>query len=134
MANKKARRIPTPVFEPNVNTLKFSFKYLDLHNDKFSLNACTCEFWEALIREIHEYSQMAVDAFLDQNHQQRRHVIDFSETTEQLGFSHLDTEQLVFEESWQFQVGSNGPWRVSGFLVDDTFFIVWLDPGHRLYV
>jgi hypothetical protein len=23
--------------------------------------------------------------------------------------------------------------RVHGILLDDTFFVVWLDPGHKLY-
>lgn len=24
-------------------------------------------------------------------------------------------------------------WRVHGFVSDDTFFVVWLDPFHNLY-
>ena len=35
--------------------------------------------------------------------------------------------------AWQFALSSNEHGRVHGFLIADTFYLVWLDPDHRLY-
>jgi hypothetical protein len=127
----KRHRIPKVVVLENADTLQFSFKHLDLTNEKYPVGTCCATFWEALARRLHEYSAWTVDQFSDQNYAEHRHIIDFSETTE-TGFSHLDTEQLAYEEPWQFQVGDEG-WRVAGFLLNGTFYIVWLDYNHALY-
>jgi len=134
--SKKARspkryRIPKVRVLENANTLQFSFKHLDLSNDKYSVDACSAEFWASLARRLFDYSSWTVDQFLDPNHAEHRHLIDFSETSEP-GFWHLDTEQLAYEEPWQFQVGVEG-WRVAGFVLNETFYIVWIDYNHALY-
>jgi hypothetical protein len=127
----KRHHIPKVRVLENASTLQFSFKHLDLTNDKYPVDACCATFWAALARQLCDYSAWTVDQFIDQNHAEHRHVIDFSDTTE-TGFWHLDTEQLSYEEPWQFQVGDQG-WRVAGFLLNGTFFIVWLDYNHALY-
>lgn len=118
--------------------LKFSFKHLDTHNGKFCLNAakCTHEFWACLLQRMKEYSTWTVEEFRDQNNGlDRRHLIDFRETSEQNGFGTLDEENLGMEEAWQFSVKSAADciWRVHGILQDDTFYVIWLDPCHRLF-
>jgi hypothetical protein len=125
-------RIPPVVVQPNVATLQFSLKHLDTTNPKIPLDDCTKEFWVNLVREIHRYSQFTVDLFNDQNHEDRRHTIAFEETSEPDGFKQLDTDQLAYVQAWQFSIGRER-WRVAGFLLDDTFYIVWLDPNHALY-
>jgi hypothetical protein len=105
---------------------------LDSHNEKFPVDECTAEFWAALVKKIVEYSHWPVDVFEDQNHEDHRHIIDFSETNEPNGFAHLATDQLAYAPTWQFQVGVKH-WRVLGFLLEDVFYIVWLDPNHSLW-
>jgi hypothetical protein len=124
-------RIPKVRVIENANTLQFSFKHLDFTNEKYSADACCLAFWRDFSRKLCDYSSWTVDPFCDQNNEDHRHIIDFSETTE-TGFSHLDTEQLAYEEPWQFQVGTEG-WRVAGFMLNGTFYIVWIDYHHRLY-
>jgi hypothetical protein len=79
---------------------------------------------------------------MNQNNSAHRHVIDFDRTSERDGFiaaPGIDTDQLAFSEAWQFPVcpeSRHEPecfWRVHGFIVDDVFFVVWLDPDHKLY-
>ena len=130
-AKRRPRRIPKVRVLENADTLQFSFKHLDLTNQKYSVDSCCAVFWAALARKLCEYSTWTVDQFSDQNHADHRHVIDFSETTE-TGFWHLDTDQLAYEEPWQFQVGNEG-WRIAGFILNGTFYIVWLDYNHALY-
>jgi hypothetical protein len=121
-----------PIVQPDARTLQFSFKHLDINNQRFSVDSCTAEFWISLAKKIVEYSQWPVTLFEEQNNEDHRHIIDFTETCEPNGFSHLGTDQLAYVETWQFQVGI-GRWRVLGFLLDDVFYVVWLDPNHRLY-
>jgi hypothetical protein len=134
---RKHRKQPTkwaipPVVQPDARTLQFSFKHLDINNQRFSVDSCTAEFWIALAKKIVEYSQWPVALFEEQNNEDHRHIIDFTETSEPNGFSHLGTDQLAYVETWQFQVGEDR-WRVLGFLLDGMFYVVWLDPNHCLY-
>ena len=128
----KRPRIPPVVVQPNAATLQFSFKHLDSTNPRFPLEACSAEFWMSLILEIHRYSQWTVDMFNDQNNDDHRHILVFEETSEPDGFAQLDTEQLAYLEAWQFAVGVQH-WRVMGFILDNIFYVIWLDPHHALY-
>lgn len=131
--NGNRRGIPAPILKTNENTVKFSFKYLDATNPKFSIEECPVEFWQAFVLRLSVYSRLTVEIFLDQNNPDRRHLIDFSDTSEVDGFTNIDTEQLAYEEAWQFELDARYPWRVEGILVDDMFYVIWLDPSHRLY-
>lgn len=63
----------------------------------------------------------------------RSHPIEWEKTTQPNGFEHLNTqfrEQIV---AWQFTVSANQYGRIHGFWIDDVFYIVWIDPKHKLY-
>lgn len=125
--------IPRPLLAPNEKYIQFSFKHLDETNGKFLPQDCPHEFWPALMSRLKLYSHLTVEIFLDQNNPDRRHLVDFGQTTEPNGFTTLDTEQLSYEEPWQFDLITWRPWRIVGLLVDEIFYIIWLDHGHRLY-
>jgi hypothetical protein len=61
----------------------------------------------------------------------RCHPIKWEDTSEN-GFGLLNEEQLV-DTPYQFSISANKHGRVHGFLIDEVFYIVWLDPGHLLY-
>ena len=42
-------------------------------------------------------------------------------------------EQLRGEDAWEFEITRNEHGRVHGLLLDETFYIVWIDPDHNLY-
>ncbi len=84
-----------------------------------------------MLETIRDFSAWTVDQFCDQNNNERRHVISFAETTEQMGFP--VEEQLRDQEGWQFQLCREQCWRVHGILIGDTFYVVWLDARHSLY-
>jgi hypothetical protein len=135
MPNAENRRgqIPAPILPPARETLNFSFRHLDIHTDKFLISDCSEEFVRELLNTIREFSSWTVEQFCDQNNNEHRHVINFPDTTEPDGFHNLDVEQLAYHESWQFQLSQLKDWRVHGILIDDTFYVIWLDPNHRLY-
>jgi hypothetical protein len=73
------------------------------------------------------------------NNREFRHSFDFSGTTEPDGFRNLEDE-LREELPWQFAVcpdmpahQPHGAWRVYGFILQDTFYVVWLDTEHQLF-
>ena len=37
------------------------------------------------------------------------------------------------EDAWEFSLTANKHGRVFGFFVENVFYIVWLDPDHKLY-
>jgi hypothetical protein len=125
--------IPPPDIPPDQSTVQFSFKHLDFTNRKFQPTECSQAFWCALMSRLKVYSALTVEIFQDHRNPDRRHIIDFRETTEPNGFTSVDTEQLAWEEPWQFDLITTEPWRVAGLLVQNVFYIIWFDPEHRLY-
>ena len=124
--------IPAPIIQPELDSLRFSFKHLDLDSPKFSAAHCTQEFFHAFMAGVRDLSLWTIEQFCDQNNNEHRHIIWFPETTEPEGFP-VDREQLQYHECWQFQLCRDELWRIHGILIDDTFYVVWLDPNHQLY-
>lgn len=126
--------IPRPVIPDGKQPLYFSFKHLDIKCQKFHSDHCSPEFYLAFLNKLREYSGWTVENFTDSNNNDHRHIIDFSETTEPNGFAILkNNEQLEDSESWQFCLDKSSSQRVHGFILGDTFYVVWLDPNHNLY-
>jgi hypothetical protein len=59
----------------------------------------------------------------------RNHQIKFSDTSEPNGFKTLN-EQLKDKEAWQFEITKSIHGRVHGILIDDVFYVIWIDPCH----
>ena len=138
------RKIKRPNFTPsgkiqNKTTLdegflKFSFKYLDLHgNPKFSLSHCEGDYLDKLLCRLRDISGLPIEDFRWKRRDSvRSHPISWAETTEPEGFKHLNP-QLREEEAWQFQITKDIHGRIHGLLLEDIFFVIWIDPRHKLY-
>lgn len=125
--------IPLPQVPEGERPLKFSFKHLDTEHPKFHPKECSVEFHCALLDKVKEYSSWTVEAFCEANGNDRRHAIFFPDTTEKQGFALLADEQFADTECWQFCLQRDREWRVHGFVLEDTFYVVWLDEYHKLY-
>jgi hypothetical protein len=93
-------------------------------------------FFLELIIALHRYSTWPEEDFVNENNNEHRHRIWFPQTSEPEGFAGapgIDPDQLGFLEPWQFSICRESDWRVHGFIVDGTFYVVWLDPNHALY-
>ncbi|MEW6351604.1 MAG: hypothetical protein AB1646_21345 [Thermodesulfobacteriota bacterium] len=130
--DKKPRgNIPQKTYLEN-RYLAFSFKHLDLQaRGDFSLAHSKDGYAATLLERLRDVSSMTVDEFRG-NRSLRTHPIDWSKTSQPDGFAHLN-EQLRDEPAWQFQLTSNEHGRVHGLFVGNIFYVVWLDPDHRLY-
>lgn len=129
-----AETIPSVQPLPDADTLRFSFKHLDLTgNAKFSLTRCRDGYLKTLLERLRDLSRLTAKEFrTSRSSALRSHPIDFSETTEPQRF-HTLNEQLRSEQAWQFQLTANEHGRVHGILLLDTFYVVWIDPDHELY-
>lgn len=139
MGNKKRpRAIRPPVVPVDERCVRFSFEYLDLDHRRFHLRHCSKPYLDALLKAILRYQTITVDAFTHFDRREHRHPISFSDTSEPNGFGKIDPqrEELWTDAAWQFglrdSANPNPGWRVHGFLSDETFYIVWLDPVHAL--
>jgi len=145
--SKGKGNLPSPretLKELQNHSVAFSFKYLDIKsNEKFSPSGwfnrgewnleTSCKYIETLFERLKDVSSWNVDEFRgDKSKALRSHPISWPETSEPNGFIHLNS-QLQDEEPWQFQLSANEYGRVHGFMIDNFFYVVWLDPFHLLY-
>jgi len=133
---KRNEQIPAPrPADVDGKLLRFSFKYLDFGNANFIPSDCSHEYFCHLFRILNTLSDWRVGDFVDPHNNQHRHLIDFDNSTETNGFQLPEGDQMGYVEGWQFSVQPDVPHyqgRVHGALVDEVFFIVWLDEHHRL--
>ena len=123
-----------PPFEPPTDEvpLRFSFKHLDLTNPKFCTERCQQGYLLRFLGRLRDVCTISVREFkTNRSRSLKAHPLDFSRSSETDGFAHLN-EQLREEEAWQFEVTRNEHGRVHGLLIQDTFYIVWIDPDHLL--
>ncbi len=122
-----------PATATNKILLRFSFKFFD-HSDK---EVCPERFpdgyTQTLMQRLRDLSSWTVQEFIsNRSSALRAHPIEWNKTSRKDGFAHLNNEfgEMI---AWQFSVSSNEHGRVHGLLIDDTFYIVWLDCNHVVY-
>ena len=115
--------------------IRFSFRHLNFENEKFNVPAQErlANYMPQFLERLRDVSGMRLSEFrANKNRALRAHTHAWDDTTEPAGFAHLN-EQLQSCEPWQFCLSVNEHGRVHGLLVDDVFYVVWLDPDHKLY-
>jgi hypothetical protein len=112
--------------------ISFSCKYLDLEHRKFSINGRDFNYLSALLQRLKDLSSWQKLTLLTNGSKSLRcHPIDWDKVTES-GFGLPNEDELV-DKPYQFQLSSNEHGRVHGFFIDEIFYVVWLDPEHKLY-
>lgn len=127
-------RSPIPIpHVPLPTCIVFSFKYMDLGgNPKFHLGHAGDNYLGKLLERLKAVCAFQLQEFLSNRSESLRcHPIDFTTTSEPDGFPL--NEQLRQSPPHQFAISANEHGRVHGFLVGNTFYVVWLDPAHKLY-
>lgn len=112
--------------------ISFSFKYYQDRHEKFSCSQKLVNYWLTLIDRLKALSALSTQELLvNRSSSLRFHPIKWEDTSEN-GFGLKDEEQLV-DTPYQFSLSSNEHGRIHGFLINEVFYIVWLDPDHQLY-
>lgn len=113
--------------------IKFSFRFLDLNHPRFDPSLGNDGYLACLLERLRDVSDIRVSEFRSTKSKAlRAHKHDWDKTTEPNGFAHLNS-QLRDCEPWQFELTANEHGRVHGILLDEVFYVVWMDPKHQLY-
>jgi hypothetical protein len=125
----RTERVGVPA--PPDGYISFSFRYY-ARTRKFGVSDCVGAWFESLFDRLQALSSLQPqEVRSNRSNALRAHPIDFSRTSEPDGFSHLNPHLRSYEP-YQFQL-SKATGRVHGFFIELVFYVVWLDPHHRLY-
>jgi hypothetical protein len=132
------RRNPGPI-KSNAETLdpllRFSFKFLDLDHEVFHCRDRMPGYFLRLLERLRDLSSMPVHQLTNArpNTALRFHRIDWKDDRVSVKTVGIRGWEEYDESAWQFSISANEHGRVHGFLIDNVFYVVWLDPEHRLY-
>jgi len=114
--------------------LRFSFRFLDVSHPQFDIRPRGPEYFRLLLARLRELSALRVSEFRSTRSSMLRiHPIDFQDRRVSVPGFGIPGKADVDKRGWQFALSANEHGRVHGFLVEDTFFVRWLDPEHNLY-
>lgn len=117
---------------PN-DLLRFSFKFFDGADEALCPRAFPNGYTRTLMERLRDLSGWTVNQFESRyNKAVRNHKHDWQKTKRPNGFSNLN-EQFQAYPGWQFQLSANEHGRVHGLIIDNTFYVIWLDVDHNLY-
>lgn len=124
----KIKKSPVPS-----GILKFSFKLFDGSDEEVCPPAFANGYTQALMQRLQNLSSWMTSDFIGPCQKAvRNHRIDWNKTQRPNGFTNLN-EQFESYEPWQFSVSVNQHGRVHGIIIDDCFYIIWLDCNHVVY-
>ena len=129
---KKTGKIPLPKETSDVE-ISFSFKYISTKNIKFNYKQKKSKYFVTLIDRLTSLSCMTVKEIKTSRSKSIRfNPIDFSKSTvTESGFGLNDSDDIL-DESYEFSISANNYGRCHGFFIGKVFFLVWLDPDHKL--
>lgn len=130
--------------EDNPTNLVLSYKYLDKTSSKYCFelidDKMKSQFYDDFLKKMTEYCQYL--NFKKEISSNRRyassnhiHPIDWTDNKiKEKNFNCLDIELMkqIEGDCWQLGINNQG-FRIHGFFIENVFYIVWLDPCHKLY-
>ena len=120
---------PTPLAPARVS---FSFKHLQTNNCKFQYVHRETAYFAKLLDRLKHVCELTWQEMRTTHRESLRcHDHKWHETSEPNGFGLRG--QLADCKGWQFELTANEYGRVHGFFLDEVFYVVWLDPDHKLY-
>ncbi len=111
--------------------LRFSLHYLDHGHEAFNCGGTETSWFISLFDTLKEVSKLSLNELISQ----RQHYDAHQHEWEKLDYRYSLPEHLweqVEDSCWQFRL-SKSKGRIHGFVISNTFYIVWLDPHHNLY-
>ncbi|QLY79171.1 hypothetical protein [Clostridium intestinale] len=120
----------------NNEKIIFSFNFLDIDHKLFNLGSMEkrkvgiCSEWfVTLFDGLKEISNLTPNDLKSSKQHYGYHRHDWDELPAKFNFDKEFLEQI---DGVQFRISSSKG-RVHGFMVGNTFYVVWLDPYHNLY-
>ena len=137
---KKKKTLLSPYDEKKIQEhykerLSFSFCFFDRTREEFNCGGAESSWFIGLMDRLRDLSQLTISQFKDPATQERLRIHNHS--------WELVQDKLNLSEQWINQYAEDGRFyqisiskakgRIHGFMIENTFFIVWLDPDHNLY-
>ena len=139
---KRIKANPTPSETRRIEAAKslgglvrFSFKYFQDNHATYDPTDCKPGYFLSLLDRLRELSRLEMRSLQNRKADStiRFHRIDFTDKRVSSNGFGIPKCELFDEEAWQFSLTANEYGRVHGFVIEDTFFVVWFDPDHQLY-
>ncbi len=112
--------------------ISFSFHFLQLDHDKFTMKGKGFAYFQTLMDRLRLVCGMEKkELFANRSKTLRHHPIEWDATTEHC-FG-IQNEETIVEEPIQISLSANEHGRIHGFFIGNVFYIIWLDPDHKLY-
>lgn len=111
----------------------FSWRLFDRNHKLFNLGKTEASWFISLVDCLRDVSKLTVSEFRQQSKRRglRVHPHDWENASAKFNMTDEFFDQNE-ENCLQFSV-SKAKGRVHGILIDNIFYIVWLDPHHNLY-
>ncbi len=112
--------------------MRFSFVHFDREHEAFNCGGTKVGWFLDLLETIKHISNLTRIEFeyhQRQHYQVHRH--DWSKTSYKFDCLPPDLMEQIEDECYQFRL-STGSGRVHGFFIENTFYVVWLDPHHNM--
>ncbi|OXM15454.1 hypothetical protein [Paenibacillus herberti] len=112
----------------------FSWQFFDRHHELFNCGDIDSNWYLNCIEVLHNLSRMKISEF---KHEKtggpplRVHTHNWNKVSAKFNMKEELFDQIK-DDAYQFAL-SKRKGRVHGFLIENIFYIVWLDPHHNLY-
>jgi len=130
LETRSTRIAKTPV--DDTQKVSFNFKHLCTSHAKFCYSSCEKEYFQKLLSRLKDVSTWtAKELRTDHSKTLRSHQINFDSwgITER-GFN---LGEDIGDDAWQISISANAYGRIHGYFIANIFYIIWLDPEHKLY-
>lgn len=119
--------------EPRDEKIRFSFEFFDSSDSEMCPGSFPEGYVHKLMERLRHLSLWKLSEFQSTSSRSiRTHTHEWSNTARPDGYAHL-TEQHRDYPGWQFCLSANEYGRVHGFMIDNIYYVIWLDVNHRLY-
>jgi hypothetical protein len=124
---------PIKSTKPADEKVRFSFELFDGTDRPVCPEVFPEGYTQKLMERLCAVSQMKEQEFRAcKDKSLRAHTHEWNNTSRPNGFAHLN-DQLKDLQGWQFCLSANEYGRVHGLMIDNVFYVIWLDVNHALY-
>jgi len=116
--------------------VRFSFIYFNRYHELFTCGKASDGWFLVLFDHLKEISKLTKKEFLfnqryKNHYDAHQHDWDRHDETRRYPLPEGMFEQIK-DDCWQFRLSSSNG-RVHGFMIENVFYVVWLDPHHNFY-
>ena len=115
--------------------LRFSFQFYEPNHAILHCKDRHPEYFQSLLERMKTLCMMRVHDLSNAKPSSatRFHRIDWDRDNVSVKTFGIKGWEEYDEDAWQFSISANEHGRVHGFLIANVFYVVWLDPEHKLY-